>query len=66
MGGVTIIARALELAEGSASLEEVRVKLLREGYFGVAPRLRHRHVKPKILARLRDHNSDSEIERQSA
>jgi hypothetical protein len=48
-----LVARALQLAEECHSVEEVRARLLIEGYFSVAPRLRLKHVKRELLSRLK-------------
>lgn len=52
---VLLVARALELADECHSLEEVRIRLLSDGYFNVAPRLRLKHVKRELLFRLKPH-----------
>ena len=48
-----LVARALQLAEECSCLEEIRTRLLAEGYFNVASRLRLKHVKRELVARLR-------------
>lgn len=48
----TVVRRALELAAESSSIEEVRLKLLREGHFSVAPRIRCGAIKRQIAERL--------------
>ena len=50
---VPLVERAFQLARECHSVEEVRLRLLAEGYFSVGPRLRLRHVKREIVSRLK-------------
>jgi len=50
--GVNIIERAFQLAAESASLDEVKRKLTREGYFHVERHLSGRQIRADITARL--------------
>jgi hypothetical protein len=47
-----LVERAFLLAEQCSSVEEVRLRLLAEGYFSVGPRLRLKHVKRELISRL--------------
>ena len=52
MEGVDIIERAFQLAAESASVEEVKRKLRREGYFQVEAHLSGRRIRAEITQRL--------------
>jgi hypothetical protein len=49
---VDIIQRAFQLAAESASVEEVKRKLRREGYFQVEAHLSGRQIRAEITQRL--------------
>ena len=50
--GVNIIERAFQLATESASVEEVKKKLMHEGYLNVHAHLGGRQIRHDILKRL--------------
>jgi len=50
--GVNIIERAFQLAGESASVEEVKKKLMHEGYLNVHAHLGGRQIRHDILKRL--------------
>ena len=52
MQGVNIIERAFQLASESASVEEVKRKLVQEGYLNVHAHLGGRQIRHDILSRL--------------
>jgi hypothetical protein len=52
MEGVDIIQRAFQLAAESASVEDVKRKLQREGYFQVEAHLSGRQIRAEITQRL--------------
>ena len=53
--GVNIIERAFQLAGESASVEEVKKKLMHEGYLNVHAHLGGRQIRHDILKRLDPH-----------
>jgi hypothetical protein len=52
MNGMNIIERAYELALESRSIEEIKKKLLREGYVNVHAHLGGRQIRQDLLERL--------------
>jgi hypothetical protein len=50
--GVNIIERAFQIAAESGSVEEVKIKLSREGYLNVHRHLGGKHTRSQILERL--------------
>jgi len=50
--GINVIERAFQLATESASLDEVKRKLTREGYFHVERHLSGRQIRADITSRL--------------
>ena len=52
MQGVTIIERAFQIATESGSLDEIRHRLVREGYFNVEAHLSGRQIKRELTGRL--------------
>lgn len=52
MQGVTIIERAYQIATESGSLDEVRHRLTREGYFNVEAHLSGPQIKRELTGRL--------------
>ena len=52
MNGTNIIERAYELALESRSIEEIKKKLLREGYVNVHAHLGGRQIRHDLLERL--------------
>jgi hypothetical protein len=52
MEGVDIIERAFQLAAESGSVDEVKRKLRREGYFQVEAHLSGRQIRAEVAQRL--------------
>ncbi len=52
MEGVDIIERAFQLAADSGSVDEVKRKLRREGYFQVEAHLSGRQIRAEVAQRL--------------
>jgi hypothetical protein len=52
MEGITIIERAFQLATESGTVDEVKRKLRREGYFNVEAHLSGRQIRSEITQRL--------------
>jgi hypothetical protein len=57
MHDVNIIERAFQLASESASVEEVKKKLLKEGYLNVHAHLGGRQIRQDIVKRLDPHRA---------
>ena len=53
MGRVSTVERAYQLAEESGSVEEVRRRLIREGYFYVGAHLDAPQLRRELKAKLR-------------
>ena len=53
MEHVNIIERAFQLAAESVSVDEVKRKLRREGYFNVEAHLSGRQIRSEIMQRLK-------------
>jgi len=58
MQGVGIIERAFQVAEQSESLDEVRKRLIREGYASVEAHLSGRQIK-RELSRVLNRSSEA-------
>ena len=52
MQGVTVIERAFQIATEFGSLDEVRHRLVREGYFNVEAHLSGPQIKRELTGRL--------------
>lgn len=60
MQGVGVIERAFKIAEQSRSIDEVRRKLVREGYSGVEAHLSGQQIKRDLNRRLNQQGADLE------
>jgi hypothetical protein len=52
MQGIGIIERAFQIAGESASLDEVKQRLVREGYFSVEAHLQGRQIRRELADQL--------------